>query len=352
MQIIILNLSTDEKNTVLGFTTKWIEKLSKNFSKIFVITMQEGKYSFNNKVKVFEIKKGKFRIFTFYKLLIKILLQNKISGCFAHMTPLQHNLAFPLFFIFKVKTLLWYEHGKVTNTLKISNLLCNRSVSASLRNLKSNKKHFVTGHGIDTELFYPISKFENKKLFKINYVGRISKIKRIDILLKLMKELDSINEINFSLKIIGDIIDKKSKSYYLSLKNYINSQNLKNKITFQKGLYRKELNKEYNQADLVISTSQTNSLDKVLLEAMACETLILTSNPAFSDVLKNKKVASCYCKSNEISELKNAILYFSRMKFEMRKDISKELRKIVLKNHSLEKTIKKISSHLYEISDN
>ncbi len=352
MQIIILNLSTDEKNTVLGFTTKWIEKLSKNFSKIFVLTMQEGEYHFNNKVTVFEIKKGKFRIFTFYWLLIKILLQNKITGCFAHMTPLQHNLAFPLFFIFKVKTLLWYEHGKITNTLKIANLLCNRSVSASVRNFKSNKKHFVTGHGIDTELFYPISKFENKKLFKIKYVGRISKIKRIDILLKLMKELASIKEINFSLKIIGDVIDQNSNNYYLSLKDYINSQNLKNKITFQKGLHRNELNEEYNQADLVISTSETNSLDKVLLEAMACETLILTSNPSFSNVLQNKKVTNCYCKSNKISDLKNAILNFAMMKYEMRKNITKELRKIVLANHSLEKTIKKISSHLYEITSN
>ena len=108
--------------------------------------------------------------------------------------------------------------------------------------MKSNKKHFVTGHGIDTELFHPINKFKNKKSFEIKYIGRISKIKRIDILLELMKELNAIKEINFTLKIIGDIIDQNSKKYYLSLKNYINSQNLNNKITFHKGLNRKELN--------------------------------------------------------------------------------------------------------------
>ena len=91
MQIIVLNLSTDENNTVLGFTTKWIESLSNNFSEIFVITMQEGKHCFNNKVKVFEIRKGNFRILTFYKNLriaIKIYKNSMILYIYMLRTSL------------------------------------------------------------------------------------------------------------------------------------------------------------------------------------------------------------------------------------------------------------------------
>ena len=350
MKLMIFNLSTDENNTILSFTTEWIDALSKNFEEIYVITMQEGKHNFNEKVKVFEIKKGNLRIIRFYRVIINILLKNKIGACFAHMTPLQHNLAYPLLFLFNIKTLLWYEHGKITNTLRIARKLCNRSISASPSKLSSRRKNFVTGHGINTKLFYPKPWKSNKKEFQIKYVGRISKIKRIDIILKIMKELNSLNGINFSLKIIGDVINNSSRDYYNSLNNYINSHNIGNKIVFSKGLNRMELNKEFNQADLIVSTSETNSLDKVLLEAMACETLILTNNPSFSSILRPKLVSDCYCESKEVEELKSIILKFAYMPTNHRENICKELRKIILKDHSLEKTISKISSHLYEIS--
>ena len=151
---------------------------------------------------------------------------------------------------------------------------------------------------------------------------------------------------------VGDIIDSNSKNYYLKLKQIINKQNLNSKITFRNGINRFELNKVYNQADLIISTSETNSLDKVILEAMACETLVLTSNKSFSNVFKNRIVEDCYCNTNDVNKLKDAVINFYLMKSSKRENICKELRKIVVNNHSLEKTMNKISYHLHDICSN
>ena len=73
----------------------------------------------------------------------------------------------------------------------LKSFICDKSVSASSSgfNIKSNK-HLITGHGINTKLFFPNKKISyKKKLNEIVYVGRISKIKNIHILLHAINNL-------------------------------------------------------------------------------------------------------------------------------------------------------------------
>ena len=350
MKIIILNLCTDKKNTILGFATQWIELLSNYFEEIHVVTMQSGFYKFKKNVFVYEIKKSKLRLLTFYLAIIKIIFKKNIDACFAHMTPFQLNLSFPFFFIKNVKTLLWYEHGKVTNTLRIANYLCDRTISASKSKYNlNNKKNFVLGHGIDTDLFYPKRQKKDRAGFNIIYVGRISRIKGIDKLLILMIKLKSLKKQNYHLDIIGDTAGKDSEKYYQTLKKFIKENNLSKEVTFKNGIERENLPFIYSNADILISASKTNSLDKVVLEAMACETIVLTSNYAFSEILCKSEVNECFCKSNDINALFKSLLALLEKDKSEKLKIQKALRKIVLKDHSIKKTIEKISFHLKDI---
>ena len=53
MKIIILNLATDVDDTVLGFTTEWINELSHYFDHIYVLSMKVGKLRVNKNISVF-----------------------------------------------------------------------------------------------------------------------------------------------------------------------------------------------------------------------------------------------------------------------------------------------------------
>ena len=354
MKIIILNLATDVDDTVLGFTTEWINELSHYFDHIYVLSMKVGKLEVNNNISVFPLKEKSSNskitlLLNFYKNLFYITRNNNISACFAHMTPKQLLFAFPILKINKIKSLLWYEHSNVNLILRLSSFICDKSVSASSSgfNIKSNK-HLITGHGINNKLFYPKKKISFRKKFKeIVYVGRISKIKNIHILLYAINNLVKFEDINFKFSIYGDTLGLNSKAYFLELNDYIKSNKLEKYVFFKKGLNHKDLNSIYNNADLIISLSSTNSLDKVLLEAMSTGTLILTSNIAFRDILsKDKYCKDCFLNNLDPIYISKKIRKLLNSKNDRKSYITKLNIKFVKRHHSLKKLIKKLQKIL------
>jgi len=81
-----------------------------------------------------------------------------------------------------------------------------------------------------------------------------------------------------------------------------------------------------------VNTSSTGSLDKVVLEAMASGCLVLTCNEAYNETLESNYR---FQKGND-KELADKIFNL--------KDVSgnKNLREIVVKNHSLNNLIEKV----------
>ena len=55
-------------------------------------------------------------------------------------------------------------------------------------------------------------------------------------------------------------------------------------------LYQTKTLEFYQSGDLFVNLSDTGSLDKAVLEAMACGLKILTSNEAFKSVLKEENI--------------------------------------------------------------
>ena len=107
MNLLIFNLKTDAKDSILGFTTDWINALAKKCNRVVIITMASGKISVDDNVTVYSVGKEKGyselrRLFEFYRILYRVLKIEKIDGCFAHMMPLFAVLGFPLLKIRKI----------------------------------------------------------------------------------------------------------------------------------------------------------------------------------------------------------------------------------------------------------
>ena len=60
-KVLVLNISTDSKDTSLGFAISWVNALSINYDNVDVITLNKGDIStLNENVNVYEIKNTRF----------------------------------------------------------------------------------------------------------------------------------------------------------------------------------------------------------------------------------------------------------------------------------------------------
>lgn len=358
MKIIVINLSTDVNNTVLAFTTDWLNNLSHYFQHIYVLSMYVGDLKLNENVTVYPLKKSKkdskiLLLIKLYKLIWQISRKNDIKACFAHMAPKQLCFAWPLLKFKGIPSLLWYEHGSINNILRLASFLCDSSVSGSIQGFKLySKKHEVIGHGINTELFFPLKKSSRSTEYKnIVYVGRISPIKNIHKILDSLKIILKNKSLKFRFSIYGDVIDDNSKNYYSKLLNFVRINNLVENVFFYKGVPYYELNSIYNSADIVISLSETNSLDKVLLEAMSAGSIVITSNKAFEKIfLGNYFAKELFIKNVNSKNISNLIIKSVNLKNEQKNFIKNYFLEYVRKEHSLKQLTNKLQIKIKKLS--
>jgi len=130
-------------------------------------------------------------------------------------------------------------------------------------------------------------KYNEDKKIKIITVGRVSSVKNIDIII-MTGGLLRDKGVDFEIRIIGSPILKEDKRYLLELEELVDKNNLKNNVLFIGSIPNKDIEKFYREADIFINLSNTGSLDKAVLEAMASGLMVLTSNEAFKDILPDK----------------------------------------------------------------
>jgi len=334
MRLLIITQKVDMNDGNLGFFHDWLEKLAEK-ADIFVIANYVGQYDLPENVKVFSLGKERrvgrlVKIFKYQWLLLKFL--PKVNGVFFHMCP-EYVLGAHLWpKIFRKKTLLWYTHKSVNWKLKLAEKLTDKIFTASKESfrLPSNKVE-VTGHGIDINKFKSqISNLKSDGKFKIITVSRIAEVKNLHLLIETAGILKNRN-FDFEIKIAGAPILESDKIYFEKLKNLIQEKKLDDIIEFVGPVSNKDIAKFYQGGDLFINLSDTGSLDKAILEAMACGLKILTSNEAFKDILKEDNMAD---KNTENIAVKIINLSKSGKIY--------SLVEYTAKNHSLDNLVEKI----------
>ena len=287
MKLLIITQKVDINDDNLGFFHSWLEKMAEK-ADIFVIANYVGQYDLPSNVKVFSLGKeigvGKLvKIFKYQWFLFKFL--PRVDGVFFHMCP-EYVLGAHLWpKIFRKKTLLWYTHKSVNWKLKLAEKLTDKIFTASKESFRlPSKKVEVTGHGIDLDKFKPAEIKKDGSKFKIISVGRISPVKNYEIMINTAEILRSRN-FNFEIRVVGAPILESDKIYFEKLKNLIKEKKLDGIVEFVGPISNKYIAEFYQSGNLFINLSDTGSLDKAILEAMACGLKILTSNEAFKDIL-------------------------------------------------------------------
>ncbi len=339
MNLLIITQKVDQNDAILGFFIKWLERLAQDFEKVVVITSLKASYQLPANVEVHslgkESGKGKFsRRFRFYQLVKKLLPQ--VDTVLAHMCPEYIVALKPLNRKLKKPLFLWYTHKAVSKYLVKAEKIVEKIFTASKESCRvESDKIVVTGHGIDLDYFKPGQK-EVRDYFEVISVGRIAPVKNLEVLIEAVSQLDSEVKQKVRVKLIGEPLLVQDQRYLKDIKLKTKNLKLDGIVEFIGPVPYGKILPYYQKADLFINLSKTGSIDKAVLEAMACNVPVLTSNEAFKELLPEKYLV----KEGDSQMLAKKVTEFCASQH------TENLRSLVEANHSLDSLINKIVNEI------
>lgn len=294
MKLLITTQKVDKNDSNLGFFHRWIEEFAKHCEKVTVICLEKGEFDLPENVEVFslgkeEIRNWKFEIqvkllylYRFYKYILKC--RKDYDHVFVHMNP-EYVILGGLFWRLQgKKILLWYTHKAVNLKLRLAEKLATKIFTASKESFRlKSKKVEIVGHGIDVDLFTSDIKTSlADDAINLLTVGRISSVKDLETIILACNELIKMQaEKKINLNIIGKSITKQDFGYKKVLEELVDKLGLSKNIKFVGSRRHQDMAREYQNHHVLIHTSQTGSVDKVVLEALAAGLAVFTSSEAY-----------------------------------------------------------------------
>jgi glycosyltransferase involved in cell wall biosynthesis len=350
MNLLVFNLKTDADDDVLGFTTDWINELAKHFLKVIVITMCAGRLEVRDNVRVLSVGKEKGyselrRGVEFYRLLGKVVRTEQLDVCFAHMMPLFAVMGWPLLRLGGVPIILWYAHKSTGPVLKVAVRLVDRVVASSMSGFRVNtSKLRIIGQGIDTIRFCPGPTSDSiRRPFTVLSVGRLSPIKRIEVLIEALAILHRERaDLDVQAKIVGGPLSPTDREYVLGLRSLARNLGISDRVEFVGSKSFRDLQLCYQSADCFVNSSDTDSVDKAVLEAMSCGIPIITSNISFLEVLGSDLSSRWVIKKGSATALYERLVDLIVLSPNDRAVLGTRLREIVVTGHSLQELAVKV----------
>jgi len=336
----------------MPWSPRIVDELAAQNERVTVVTWELGDYTPPPNVSVYVIPQRFWGIprrlggpLLLNLWVANIIWRHPVDVCFIHMAmPFAYLLA-PVLKLYRIRTLMWYAHGAVTNQLKLANKLVDRIITSSPEGcrLQSNKIHII-GQGIDTNIFtIPTQKKTNPPL--ILTVARITPSKQIKLMLDVLALVKhTIPDIR--LQIIGKPLTEQDAVYYEDLQQKIGQLNLKEHVIFSGYMVQQDIAAAYASAFLHLNLSNTGSMDKTVLESFACGVPALTSNEAFfyflsehPEFIIREKNASAI--AEQIVNIYNNIEAYH----------PETLRNLIVGHHDHEHYLDQIQQHLNAIYD-
>ena len=292
-KVLILNISTDSKNTSLGFAISWLNAFAKKFDEVHVVSLSKGSVDELEKnvvISSVDSEHGKIsKVINLFKLINKLTKSNDYDFCLSHMSSLMVIISSPILKMRKIKSIFWYTHKGPDDLFKKIFLLkasiySNKIFTASKnsfpykRFFNNKSKLHVIGHAIKfDEFFRKITSFRGKDFV---IISRISKSKKIDESISgfLNSEKGSSNK----LSVIGGPLSTEDEIYYEKLKlKYASYSN----ITFLGSIPHENLINEISDFSFHINNTEEGFYDKSVLETMTHGLINFYSNSDYDELL-------------------------------------------------------------------
>jgi len=277
-------------------------KIAENGNSVTLYTRSKGKseeFRLGNNLKIKYLKSSSgWDVNSFSSELVKELMVTHFDVIHVHQLFTVLSLSSLIAGRLKRIPLVLTDHGGGWELLVSMPRLCARlpNVFAAVSYYSLNrllryapgKKSFVLYGGVDVNLFRPtVNGEELKEKFHLNgfqvvlFVGRITRIKGVDILIRALPYLPS----NTKLLIVGQILDWE---YFNYIKSLVKNR-YKERIIFTGFIEEQKLPQFYNACDVYVQPSvyvdyggqyhgSSELLGLAKLEAMACGKAVVVSD--------------------------------------------------------------------------
>jgi glycosyltransferase involved in cell wall biosynthesis len=298
MKLLICTQAIDVTDPVLGFFVRWVEEFAKHCEEVTVICLKEGKHDLPANVRVHSLGKERTQPTAdsrqptarhgrvpewleaiSYKLSARILytarfyrliwsLRHEYDAVFVHMNPEYVVLGGAFWCLWGKRVNLWYAHKSVTFKLRVAVRFAYRVLTPSTESFRLvTRKLCILGHGIDTDFFTP-----DASVTRTEYLvsaGRLAPSKRHDL------AIHAAVRAGRELHILGE---GPARSELERCARETGAQ-----VRFLGPGSQEGMRSAYRTAHAMVHTSETGSMDKVVLEALACGCPVITTSGAYPD---------------------------------------------------------------------
>jgi glycosyltransferase involved in cell wall biosynthesis len=210
----------------------------------------------------------------------------RVEACFVHMAVRWVYYLRPCFGLLRLPVLAWYAHGTVSQELQRAHRAATRIVTSTPEGFRiPSDKVRVIGQGVDTDVF-DLPPLETER-HDILAVTRIAPRKRIELLVEVMQCLrETPGAPPLRLRLVGAPITTEDQYYEIALRERVWNLGLQERFEFVGFVPQPYIPLYYRRAFLHLNVSRTGSMDKTVVESLACGCPVLTSNEAFLSMLQ------------------------------------------------------------------
>jgi glycosyltransferase involved in cell wall biosynthesis len=291
MHLLMFNLRMDLDDPVLGFASRWVEAIAERVDRVTVITMDAGRVDPADNVTVHSAGKERGwseprRAACFYDRCLRVIRTARPDACFSHMIPVFSVLFAPLARLYRIPTLLWYAHGAVPTELRLAERLVSRCVTSTPEGfrMQSAKLH-VLQQGIDVARLGPPRAQVPERGHTVVSVGRIGPVKR------LMESVEAValvrrDGVPATLEIVGAPVTSEDRDYQRQVRARVRALGIEGAVAWRGRVAFDAVGDAYRRGGIFLNLSRSGSLDKAILESMACGCIPVSNNDAFREVAR------------------------------------------------------------------
>jgi glycosyltransferase involved in cell wall biosynthesis len=286
MKLLVFTQAVDRDDLFLGFFHAWIEELAKHFEKVSVVCLKEGKHSLPKNVEVYSLGKenGTSRLTRAWRVLTySYKLRHDYDRVFVHMNQEYILLAGWLWKRLKKPVYLWRNHYA-------GNWLTDQAAGYCTKIFCTSKYSYTAKFPKVQFMLVGVSMDKYKRMPEVPraprsilFYARMAPSKNPGLLLEALSILHK-KSVPFSADLYGNALPQDQR-FLDALKLKSKEYGLGESVRFLAGKPHEEGPAIFNAYEIFVNASRSGMYDKTLLEAAACECIVVSASKDFGDLV-------------------------------------------------------------------
>lgn len=352
MRLLFITQVLDRDDPILGFTTRWVEGLAGLTDQVRVIALEVGNtQGLGDNVDWRVVgRQGRVGRYLRFHRFLREAFGDGFGHVLTHMVPRYSLLAAGPARRAGARHFMWYTHAGVDQALRkaVKRVECVFTASEESLGLSLPNK-VITGHGIDLAAFPAQPRPAGPRQVLLS-AGRLTPAKDPATILRALDLLVKQGR-DVQLDWAGGALAPGDSSFGDEIQVLVKSLGLQDRVRFLGPVAPRKMPALYGGAHLFLSASRTGSVDKVVLESMASERPVLTSNSSFPRLLgglgESRANAHLFQEGNE-GELASKAAALLDLGDDESVQLGRDLRSIIERDHEVDALMRTLVQRMGE----